>query len=293
MPAPAEAFASPHHKLYDGIAPEKYIGTNKGRVAFITGASKGLGLESAKAFAASGASVFISARSVDALAKLKAEIEAEYKVPVAYTAIDVSKEESVKAAVAKAVETFGKIDIVVSNAGGGENNGTIGELSVDSWWEGIDLNLKGTFTVATYTIPELRKTQGYIILLSSSLAQIRLPGGSSYNLAKLATIRLAEWLHTENAKSGVKAIAMHPGAVATAFSSYIVDKNPGMGLKEFFTDDPKLNAWTQVRLTSGSEDWLSGRFFDATWGLDEVAKQKEAILEEDALKIRLALPRSS
>ncbi|KIO33871.1 hypothetical protein M407DRAFT_17471 [Tulasnella calospora MUT 4182] len=150
MPAPAEAFNSPHHKVYDGIAPEKYIGTNKGRVAFITGASKGLGLESAKAFAASGASVFISARSVDALAKLKAEIEAEYKVPVAYTAIDVSKEESVKAAVAKAVETFGKIDIVVSNAGGGEANGTIGELSVESWWETIDLNLKGTFMVATY-----------------------------------------------------------------------------------------------------------------------------------------------
>ncbi|KIO16546.1 hypothetical protein M407DRAFT_33810, partial [Tulasnella calospora MUT 4182] len=144
-----------------------------------------------------------------------------------------------------------------------------------------------------YTIPELRKTQGYIILLSSSLAQIRLPGGSSYNLAKLATIRLAEWLHAENTKSGVKAIAMHPGAVATAFGSYVVDKNPGMGLKDFFTDDPKLNAWTQVRLTSGSEDWLSGRFFDSTWGLDEVAKQKEAILEEDALKIRLALPRSS
>ncbi|KAG8913585.1 hypothetical protein FRC00_002075 [Tulasnella sp. 408] len=212
MPAPAESFATPHHKLYDGIAPEKYIGTNKGRVAFITGASKGLGLESAKAFAASGASVFISARSVDALAKLKAEIEAEYKVPVAYTAIDVSKEESVKAAVAKAVETFGKIDIVVSN---------------------------------------------------------------------------------ENTKHGVKAIAMHPGAVATAFSAYIIDQNPGLGLKEFFTDDPKLNAWTQVRLTSGSEDWLSGRFFDSTWGLDEVAKQKEAILEEDALKIRLALPRSA
>lgn len=52
---------------------------------------------------------------MDALAKLKAEIEAEYKVPVAYTAIDVSKEESVKAAVAKAIETFGKIDIVISN----------------------------------------------------------------------------------------------------------------------------------------------------------------------------------
>ncbi|KAG9049707.1 hypothetical protein FS837_009352 [Tulasnella sp. UAMH 9824] len=236
MPAPAESFATPHHKLYDSIAPEKFIGTNKGRVAFITGASKGLGLESAKAFAASGASVFISARSVDALAKLKAEIEAEYKVPVAYTAIDVSKEESVKTAVAKAVETFGKIDIVVSNAGGGEANGTIGEMSVDTWWESIDLNLKGTFTVATYTIPELRKTQGYILLLSSALAQIRLPGGSSYNLAKLATI---------------------------------------------------------LRLTSGSEDWLSGRFFDSTWGLDEVAKQKEAILEEDALKIRLALPRSA
>lgn len=58
----------------------------------------------------------------------------------------------------------------------------------------------------------------------------------------------------------------------------------------FFDQTAELSAWTEVRLTSGSEDWLSGRYIDSTWGLDELAKHKEKILEQDALKNRLAMP---
>lgn len=61
----------------------------------------------------------------------------------------------------------------------------------------------------------------------------------------------------------------------------------GMNL---FDQTPELSAWTEVRLTSGSEDWLSGRFINVTWDLDELATKKEKIVEDDALKNRLALP---
>jgi len=290
MPAAAEAYASPVHDIYDGISPAKYKGTNTGRVVFITGASKGLGLASAKAYAASGASLFISARSVGALETITKELEAEFKVPVAFSAIDVFKPESVKLAVEKAIEKFGKIDIAISNAGGGEHDGTVGDSPLEDWWSTIELNLKGTYIVLHYTLPEIRKTKGYFILMSSALAQYRLPGNSAYNIGKLSLTRLAEWIDAENKQYGVKAIAMHPGGVLTDLSRGMIAAKPG--LAALFNDKPELEAWTQVRLTSGSEDWLSGRFYDATWGFDQITAQKDRILEDDALKIRLALPHS-
>jgi len=92
-------------------------------------------LASAKAFAQSGASLFISARSTDVLARVKKEIEEEFKVPVAYHTVDISKEESVREAVEACVKEYGKIDIVISN--GKDSNSIIGAntyLCTFSWW---------------------------------------------------------------------------------------------------------------------------------------------------------------
>lgn len=87
---------------------------------------------------------------------------------------------------------------------------------------------------------------------------------------------------------GVKAFAVHPGAVATDLSAGLT--NTTFKGVPVFTHSPNLSAYTYVRLTSGSEDWLSGRFFDSTWNLDEISKLKEQIVDQDALKNRLALP---
>lgn len=79
-----------------------------------------------------------------------------------------------------------------------------------------------------------------------------------------------------------------PGAVPTDMGGRVISFIPS--LKDVVTDSPNLSAWTYVRLTSGSEDWLSGRFVDCTANLDELNKSKERIVEQDALKNRLALP---
>ncbi|KAG9038042.1 hypothetical protein FRB95_002970 [Tulasnella sp. JGI-2019a] len=98
---------------------------------------------------------------------------------------------------------------------------------------------------------------------------------------------LCFWL--EYRGQGVKSFAVHPGAVLTDLSSGLANWLPN-GKTEVFTQSSELSAWTYVRLTSESEDWLSGRFVDVTADLDELAKLKTKIVEQDALKNRLALP---
>ncbi|KAG8906677.1 hypothetical protein FRB99_006378 [Tulasnella sp. 403] len=291
MPAPPEGYDTRVTTIYPGIAPERFQGIHKGKVVFITGGGVGLGLAAAKAFLRSGAKVFISGRRVAPLEAAKAEIEAAGG-EVDFARIDVTDPDSVKSDVAAAVQKFGRIDIVVANAGRTTDtvDQKIAEFDIDDWWGCVEASLKGSFLTVHVTLPELLKSgDGYIILLSSSLAQYRLPGGSPYNIAKHALNRLAEWIDIEYRDQGIKAFAVNPGNVATDLGYQII-KTSVLVEHGDISHSPDLSGWTYVRLTSGSEDWLSGRFVDVTWNLDEMVELKEKILEQDALKNRLALP---
>ncbi|KAG8906659.1 hypothetical protein FRB99_006360 [Tulasnella sp. 403] len=289
MPAPKESYGIRVTDIYPGIAPEKFRGLHAGKVVFITGGATGLGLAAAKAFSQSGAKVFIAARRVSKLEAAKAEIEAAGG-EADFAVVDVIDPASVKAGIDAAVKRFGRLDIVIANAGGHpDTDKKITESDPDDWWSCMESSLKGTYLTAHAALPELVKTgNGYFIVLSSALAQVRIPGGSSYNIAKLSLTRFADWVDIEYRGQGVKAFAVHPGAVATDLSDSLA--NTTFAGIPVFTHSPNLSAWSYVRLTSGSEDWLSGRFVDLTWNLDEISTLKEKILEQDALKARLALP---
>lgn len=184
----------------------------------------------------------------------------------------------------------------------------ISEFEVDDWWSCVEVTLKGGFLTAHATLPHLVTSKGSIILVSSSVAQRRFVGSSPYNTAKHALNRLAEWIDideciigplspcmsptftssAEYRDQGVRSFAVHPGAVATNMNTKVLAFMPD--IEQYMTETPELSAWSYVRLTSGSEDWLSGRFVDVTAGLDELGKLKEKIIEQDALKNRLALP---
>ncbi|KAG9038041.1 hypothetical protein FRB95_002969 [Tulasnella sp. JGI-2019a] len=194
MPAPSESFPILVKDIYPGIAPERFGRIHEGKVVFITGGGTGLGLAAAKAFARTGAKIFISARRVATLENAKAEIEfiggeADFAV------VDVTDSKSVAAGVAAAIKRFGKIDIVIANAGKESEMGKkLGEVDANDWYSTVDVSLKGSYFTAHATLPHLIESKGYIILLSSSLAQSRLPGNSAYNIAKHSLNRLVEWI---------------------------------------------------------------------------------------------------
>jgi len=288
MPVPAEGFPLTATDVYPGIAPERFQGTHKDKVVFLTGGGTGLGLAAAKAFSQTGAKVFLAARRTDPLQAAKTEIEV-LGGEVDFAVVDVTDPKSVQAGVDAAIKRFGKIDIVIANAGRDKEPGEkIADSDIDDWWTCVESSLKGSFLTAHSTLPHLATTKGYIIFLSSVLAQSRIPGGSAYNIAKHSLNRLAEWVDIEYRDQGVKSFAVHPGGVSTDLTRKLKEAIPGGD--KIFSQSPNLSAWSYVRLTSGSEDWLSGRYVDTTWGLDEVTRLKEKIVEQDALKNRLALP---
>ncbi|KAG9035176.1 hypothetical protein FRB95_011910 [Tulasnella sp. JGI-2019a] len=285
MPAPAEALPSTVNDLYPGISPERFGRVHERKVV-VSLYHPWL----SKAFAQAGAKIFLSARRAATLEKAKAEIKSLFGGEVDFATLDVTNSESVAAGVAAAVKRFGRIDVVIANAGKESEMGKKwGDFDPEEWWSTIEASLKGSYLTAHATLRHLIASKGYIILLSSTLAQDRVPGGSPYSIAKHSINRLAEWIDIEYCTQGVKSFSVHPGAVLTNLSTPFAQSLPDGG-KEVFTQTSALSAWTYVRLTCGTEDWLSGRFLDVTVDLDELAKLKTKIVEQDALKNRLSLP---
>ena len=189
----------------------------KGKVALITGASSGLGVQFAKAYARQGADLVILARRYDRLETLAKEIEEETGVKCLPIKCDVSVESEVKAAVAKAVEVFGKIDILVNNAGVGA--GTPAEqLSMDEWKHVVDVNLNSVFLMSKEVGQIMIKNKyGRIINVASMygvVANNAIPA-SPYHASKAGVVNLTRALACEWAKYNITVNAIGPGFFMT------------------------------------------------------------------------------
>ncbi|TFK53981.1 short-chain dehydrogenase/reductase SDR [Heliocybe sulcata] len=283
MPAhPENISITQYHDVYPGIDIDTRLkDAAKGKVIYITGASRGIGESTVYAYAKAGASgIFITARSVADLETVAANAKnISPTVQVEPCAVDVTNAEQVGESVRKCVEKFGKIDVVISNAGYLEKWVKIGDSDPDDWWMAVVS--RGAFNVIHHTVKHLVQTKGYAILVSSIGAQIRRPGASGYQSAKHQLNRFAEFVEVEYGSEGVKVFSIHPGGVPTKLATSEPSIIP------YLTDKPELAANTMVRLTSGSEDYLSGRYVSVDWDLDELAKRKKEIEEDDLLKNRL------
>jgi 3-oxoacyl-[acyl-carrier protein] reductase len=189
--------------------------TLKGRVALVTGASRGIGHAVAVSLAAEGAGVVACARS--GLDELTSEIEANGGRVMSRTA-DVSDEMAMTALIADAVERFGRLDIVVSNAG---VRSTIDNADLDAaeWRRVLDINLIGAFNTCRAAIPHLRAgDSGTIVIISSIAGQV---GGTlvnvAYSAAKAGLICMTKVLAKELASAGVTVNCVAPGTIDTSF----------------------------------------------------------------------------
>jgi NAD(P)-dependent dehydrogenase (short-subunit alcohol dehydrogenase family) len=189
-----------------------------GKTALITGASRGIGAATARAFAAQGANVVLMARDSDAIAGLAGEIgDRALAVPV-----DVTRYWQVEAAVTAAVEAFGTVDILINNAGAIEPVARMADADPEAWGQVIDINLKGVFHGMHAVLPVmLAKGGGSVITISSGAAHNPLEGWSHYCASKAAVAMLTRCLHLEHGEAGIRAMGLSPGTVATQMQKEI------------------------------------------------------------------------
>ena len=183
-----------------------------GRAALITGASRGIGAEAARAFARAGARVGLVARTEEAVADLAAEIgPAALAIPC-----DVSRYWEVAAAVDAVIQAFGRIDVLVNNAGVIEPIAHLAEADPDAWGRVVDIDLKGVFHGMRAAMPAMIGAGGGTILtVSSGAAHGPVEAWSHYCASKAGAAMLTACADLEGRGRGIRAMGLSPGTVAT------------------------------------------------------------------------------
>ncbi len=181
----------------------------KNKVVIITGASSGIGLACAKVFANYGANLSLAARSLDVLNNLKNELE-EQGCRVCVSKTDVSIEEDCKRLIENTVEEFGKIDILINNAGI-SMRALFKDTSIEVLKRLMDVNFWGTVYCTKYALPHLLKQKGTVAGISSIAGFIGLPGRTGYSASKFAMHGFLETLRSENLKTGLHVLIAAPG----------------------------------------------------------------------------------
>lgn len=186
------------------------------KVWFVTGASKGLGLALVKRLLNEGYQVAATSRNLSDLSKA-VDIHSEQFLPLA---VNIKNEESVQEAIEKAISTFGKIDVVVNNAGYGLVGG-LEELTDQEARDNFDVNVFGSLNVIRKALPYLREQQSGHILNISSIGGFRgsFPGFGIYCATKFAVNGLSESLAEEVKPFGIKVTIVQPGYFRTSFLS--------------------------------------------------------------------------
>lgn len=184
-----------------------------GKVALITGGSRGLGLASATALVAEGCHVAICARGRERLDAAAAELAAAAAAgaEVFAVAADVSTAEGSASAVQATLDRFGGIDVLVNNVGLGKG-GSLAETTDAEWQEALDFTLYPTVRVSRAALPSLVTRRGVIIIISSIFGR-EAGGRMTYNAVKAAEISLAKSLQQQLAKDGVRVVSVAPGSI--------------------------------------------------------------------------------
>jgi NAD(P)-dependent dehydrogenase (short-subunit alcohol dehydrogenase family) len=185
----------------------------RGKVALITGASQGIGLAIAGALAAEGCNVVISGRKQSTLNRAARQL-AKFGVQVLPQVCDVRDERAVAALPAAVKKTFGRLDILINNAGVANESLPVAKLPVEAWRQAIDTNLTGTFLVTKAALPLMKR--GSVILNNLSVAaKTAFPNMAGYVAAKHGALGLTKTLREELRPKGIRVIALMLGAVDT------------------------------------------------------------------------------
>jgi NAD(P)-dependent dehydrogenase (short-subunit alcohol dehydrogenase family) len=253
---------------------EEQTMTNKqfdGKVAFVTGATSGIGHACAIAFAKAGAKVVCVGRNEDALEKVASRIRELDAEPLTIQA-DLSLEKESEKAIQHAVEMFGGVDVLV-NAAGHISSGTIENTSLQAWDDMMNVNVRAAFQLMQKVSPSLIERRGNIVNVSSVTGLRAFPGVLAYCVSKAALDQLTRCASLELAAKGVRVNAVNPGVVVTE-----IHKRGGMSEEAYAafldhsksthplgrTGRPEEIADLVLFLASDQAGWITG----ATYSID-------------------------
>jgi NAD(P)-dependent dehydrogenase (short-subunit alcohol dehydrogenase family) len=274
------------------------------KVALVTGASQGLGYAIAHGFVQEGASVLLCARTADELegAAQRVRAAAAPGAQVLAECADVSSEADVGRLAEIIEKQFGKLDILVSNAGVYGPKGGIEEVSWSAWSQAISINLLGTVLCCRVFLPLLRRAaRGKIVLISGGGATKPLPFLSAYAASKAAAVRFGETLAEELREAGIDVNSIAPGALNTRLLEEVLAAGPekvgrpfyeaSLRQKESGGTPPERGAELCVYLASSESDGITGKLISAIWDpWADFAEHRDDLQNTDVYTLRRIVP---
>jgi NADP-dependent 3-hydroxy acid dehydrogenase YdfG len=205
----------------------------EGKIVVITGASSGLGEATAKVLSTQGAAVVLGARRQDRIQALANELTGSGGEAIAVTT-DVSDRQQVKNLVDAAVQAYGRVDVMINNAGL-MPQALLERLQVDEWEQMIDVNLKGVLYGIAAALPIMKQQKsGHFINVSSVAGHKVGPGFAVYAATKFAVRALSEGLRQEVKSYNIRTTVISPGAVATELPNSVTDPEAADRIRKFY-----------------------------------------------------------
>ena len=190
-----------------------------GKTALVTGGSKGIGYSVAEAMVKEGVNVVVTSRHEDEVKEAAEKLAQAGSGKALGVVCDARELDEQQAAVERAVSEFGSLDVLIANAGVG-NFAPVDEMTPEQWQDVIDINLTGVFYSVKAAVPELKKSEGYIITIASLAGTNFFAGGAAYNASKFGLVGFSQAIMLDLRKYGVKVSTIMPGSVATHFNDH-------------------------------------------------------------------------
>jgi NAD(P)-dependent dehydrogenase (short-subunit alcohol dehydrogenase family) len=217
-----------HRRSYAAIDPSRPELSAKGKVVLITGGGQGIGKVTARAFAQANAyAIIITGRTQQTLLETKAELEQINSITTVHTYVgDVADTNAVRTIFDSIRQVFGRVDVLISNAGYFPDLAPISKQDPDDFWKAFEINTKGAFNIVQAFL-SVASPNATLINVSTAAVHVALPGFHGYSASKVAALSLFEFVQNEN--DAIRVVNVQPGLILTdmCIKSQLVAEDDG------------------------------------------------------------------